>query len=126
PYWVGGALVGTAFKIHPLQGLCLDVIESLLISGGVRNIAKLAIGREHPFEAERASFFKHGTSAPSGHTSVVYEIATVATRHTHGMPTPVRIGVGVTTYGIATCIAMQRVDSNSHWPSDVFLGGVSG
>ena len=126
PYWVGGAVVGTALDVEPLQSVCLDVIESHLISGGARNLAKLAIGREHPFEAERASFFKHGTSMPSGHTSVVFEIATVFTRHTEGMPAVARVAVGVASYGIATAVAVQRVDTRAHWASDVVLGGISG
>lgn len=126
PYWVGGALVGTAFSVAPLQSVCLDVIESHLISGGVRNLAKIAIGREHPFEADKSSFFKKGTSMPSGHTSVVFEVATIFTRHTEGMPTAVRWVVGVTSYGIATSVAMQRVDSSAHWPSDVLIGGTTG
>jgi membrane-associated phospholipid phosphatase len=29
-------------------------------------------------------------------------------------------------YGLATTIAMERVDSKNHWPSDVFLAAVSG
>jgi PAP2 superfamily protein len=126
PYWVGGAVVGTTFKIRPLQSVCLDVIESHLISGGARNLAKFAIGRKHPFEADRSSFFEHGTSMPSGHTSVVFELATIFTRHTKGMPTAARVAVGTASYGIATAIAVQRVDSNAHWASDVVLGGVSG
>lgn len=126
PYWVGGALVSTALDIDPVQSICLDVIESHLIAGGIRNAAKFIIGRDHPFEAGRSVFFVQGTSMPSGHTSVVFEVATIFTRHTEGMPRAVQIGVGVTSYGIATAVALQRVDSEAHWASDVILGGALG
>jgi PAP2 superfamily len=118
PYEIGGAALGTVFDIDPLQSVCLDLIESHMIAGGSRNIAKFVIGRKHPFEGGRSEFLKHGTSAPSGHTSVVFEMATILTRHTAGWPTVGRIAVGVTTFGIATAVAMQRVDTNAHWASD--------
>jgi|KBSSwiStaDraftv2_1062776.scaffolds.fasta_scaffold123629_2 membrane-associated phospholipid phosphatase len=126
PYWVGGALTGTVLDIDPLQSICLDVIESHLIAGGIRNLGKFVIGRDHPFEAERSVFFVHGTSMPSGHTSVVFEIATIFTRHTEGMPKAWQMAVGVTSYGIATAVAVQRVGTDAHWASDVVLGGALG
>ncbi|HET9325172.1 MAG TPA: phosphatase PAP2 family protein [Candidatus Eisenbacteria bacterium] len=126
PYWVGGAVVGTALDIDPLQSVCLDVIESHLIAGGIRNLAKFVIGRDHPFEAGRSVFFVSGTSMPSGHTSVVFEIATIFTRHTEGMPGAVQVAVGVTSYGIATAVALQRFSTDAHWASDVILGAALG
>jgi hypothetical protein len=126
PFWVGGALIGTAFDVDPLQSVCLDVIESHMIAGGARNIAKFVIGRKHPFEGGRSEFLKHGTSAPSGHTSVVFEIATVLTRHTEGWPALGRVAVGVTTYGIATAVGMQRIDTDAHWASDCVGAALQG
>jgi len=126
PYWVGGAVVSTALDIDPVQSICLDVIESHLIAGGLRNAAKFIIGRDHPFEADRSTFFVQGTSMPSGHTSVVFELATIFTRHTEGLAPAVQWGVGITSYGIATAVALQRVDTSAHWASDVILGGAMG
>jgi membrane-associated phospholipid phosphatase len=127
PYWVGGALLGTAFGVPRLQSLCLDVIESHLITGGMRNSAKTLVGRRRPSDgADRATFFENGTSLPSGHASVVFEVATILTRHTEGAPLAVRVPVAVVAYGVATGVAVQRVDSRGHWPSDVFLGAASG
>jgi membrane-associated phospholipid phosphatase len=125
-FWVAGAVLGTAFGYDPLQSISLDVIESHLITGGIRNSFKTLVGRQRPYQAGRASFFKKGTSTPSGHTSVVFEVATILAHHTKGQPQAVRIPVGVVAYGVATCIAIQRVDSDGHWPSDVFLGAASG
>ena len=127
PYWVGGAVLSTAFDVDPVQSICLDVIESHLIAGGARNIGKLIFGRRHPFETtERSKFFDHGSSAPSGHTSVVFEIATVLTRHTDGWPVPARVGVGVVTYGVATAVGMQRVATKAHWASDCVAAALQG
>src|SRR4029434_3698376 len=80
----------------------------------------------HPFEADRTEFFVQGTSMPSGHTSVVFELATIFTRHTEGMPRAVQVGGGITSYGLTTAVALQRVDTNAHWASDVILGGAMG
>lgn len=125
-YWVGGAALSTLFRWDPGQRLCLDVIESHLVSGGVRNSAKFLVGRERPFEAGPYSFFKGGTSFPSGHASVVFEVATLVSRHTRRTPLVVRIPVGAVAYGVATAVCIQRVDSRGHWPSDMLISAASG
>jgi hypothetical protein len=127
PYWGGAAILATAFQVDPVQDLCLDVLESHLISGAIRNSAKFVAGRERPDPQKGPyEFWNLGTSFPSGHTSVVFELATIATRRTRRAPLALRIPVGVVAYGLATCVGMERVDSGTHWPSDVFVGAVSG
>ena len=62
-----------------------------------------------------------GSSFPSGHAAGAFSIATVvATRYrTHRW-------VPWAVYGFATAISFSRVTSNSHFPSDVFLGAALG
>jgi membrane-associated phospholipid phosphatase len=93
-----------------------------MIAGGVRNGAKLFIGRRRPFEDQGPDAFEFngGTSFPSGHASVVFELATILSHHARRWP------VTVATYGIATTVAVQRVSSRNHWPSDVFVPAVTG
>jgi undecaprenyl-diphosphatase len=122
PYYLAGLAVGAATGLEPLQEVSLEILESHLISGGVRNTVKLFVGRPRPFEERGARFFafNRGTSFPSGHASVAFELATILSHHARSLP------VTVACYGLATTIALQRVDARTHWPSDVLFGAVTG
>ena len=115
--WAGGALVGKIAGWETLETASLQIIESNLIGGGIRNASKWLIGRRRPHEGEDSQFFEFngGTSFPSGHTAVMFETATVLSHHADWWP------VTVLTYGAATSVAVQRIESKGHWPSDVFL-----
>jgi len=126
PFWIAGALLGTAFAIRPLQAVSLDVIESHLVSGVIRNTVKTAVGRSRPSEGGPRRFFGGGTSFPSGHASVAFEVATILSHHLREAPPALRWPVTAAGYGVATTVAIQRVDSGSHWASDVFFAAVSG
>lgn len=119
----GTALVaGYAFGVEPLKEIPLQIIESHLIAGGLRNAAKLVIGRRRPNEHRGSHLFElnGGTSFPSGHTSVVFEIATILSHH---LKSPV---ASVALYTMAGTVAVERVHSNQHWASDVFLSAITG
>ena len=120
--YIGLLGAGYAFNIRPLRTIPTQILESHFIAGGVRNVAKLLVGRQHPSDGKGPYEFKFGdgTSFPSGHTSVVYELATIATMNTHSVP------VGIASYSLATAVAIQRVESLNHWPSDVFIAAVYG
>ncbi len=62
-----------------------------------------------------------GSSFPSGHAAGAFAVATVvATRyHTHRW-------VPWAVYGFATVVSLSRITSESHFPSDVFLGAALG
>ncbi len=62
-----------------------------------------------------------GSSFPSGHAAGAFAVATVvATRyHTHRW-------VPWAVYGFATAVSFSRITSESHFPSDVFLGAALG
>ena len=113
---------GYAFNIRPLRTIPTEILESHFIAGGVRNVAKMLVGRQHPSDGKGPYEFKfrHGTSFPSGHTSVVYELATIASMNAHWLP------VTIASYSLATAVAVQRVESLNHWPSDVFIAAVYG
>lgn len=62
-----------------------------------------------------------GSSFPSGHAAGVFSVATVvASRYSKHRWVP------WLAYGFATAISFSRVTTNSHFPSDVFLGAALG
>lgn len=122
PYWVAGLTIGYVLRLDPVTEISAEVLESHFIAGLVRNIVEGAVGRSRPRSGKGARdfHFRQGDSFPSGHASVVFEVATVAAHHTRSIP------LRVLYYAAATSISLQRVDSFSHWPSDIFVGAVIG
>jgi membrane-associated phospholipid phosphatase len=116
------ALLGYAIKSEPLQQIPVECIESHLIAGALRNILKPIVGRAHPYEnlGPHHFEFNQGTSFPSGHTSVLFETATIVSEHVHSTP------VTVILYAAAGLGAVQRVESQNHWPSDVLFPAITG
>ena len=118
--WTGGALIGKMTGWNGLETASLQIIEANLIDGGIRNASKWLIGRRRPHEDQGSQFFQFngGTSFPSGHTAVMFEAATVLSHHARSLP------VTLICYGAASTVAIQRIESQGHWPSDVFLTAV--
>ncbi|MCP4631365.1 MAG: phosphatase PAP2 family protein [candidate division Zixibacteria bacterium] len=50
----------------------------------------------------------------------MFQVATILSHHVNFFPAT------ITFYGLATSVALQRVTSDSHWPSDVFIAAVFG
>ena len=121
-YYFGGLAAGYIFKIRPLMEISAQILESHFIAGGVKNVANIVVGRTRPHEGKgpRNFEFNKGTSFPSGHTSSIFQVATILSHHLRSRPATVIL------YGIATSVAFQRVTSDSHWPSDVFIAAVYG
>ena len=122
PYYFAAAGLGYAVRVAPLREIPTEILESHFIAGGIRNVGKYLVGRRHPYEdrGPRAFDFGHGTSFPSGHTSVLFELATITSAHVHFLP------YSVAAYSVAGALALQRVSSENHWPSDVFIAAVYG
>lgn len=60
-------------------------------------------------------------SMPSGHTTVAFAVATVFASAYKDKP-----WVGVLSYGLATGVALSRLNDDKHWASDVFIGAALG
>lgn len=122
PFYLAALGAGYAFDVRPLRTIPAEIIESHLLAGGFRNLGKLLVGRKHPYENEGPYEFKFGkgTSFPSGHTSVAFELATIASMNAKSLP------VTIAAYSLATTIAVERVNSRNHWPSDVFIAATYG
>jgi len=122
PYYAAGLTLGYVMRWDLMTEMSAEILESHLIAGTVRNLLEGAVGRSRPRSGQgpRDFHFREGDSFPSGHASVVFEVATVAAHHTRSIP------LRILYYTIATSISLQRVDSFSHWPSDIFVGAVIG
>ncbi len=121
-YYFGGLAIGYVFRIRPLMEISAQILESHFIAGGVKNLANIVVGRTRPHDGRgpRNFEFNKGTSFPSGHASSIFQVATVLSHHLRFRPAT------LTLYGLATTVAFQRVTSDSHWPSDVYIAAIYG
>lgn len=122
PYYAGGFLVTYALRLDPLPQMFAEAAESNLITGVLRNVLEMTLRRARPRENAdpKTWFVKGGDSFPSGHASVVFELATIAAHHTRSVP------LKIAYYAVAASVSVARAQVDSHWPSDVFLGAVIG
>lgn len=122
-YYIGGIVVGYFAGWKPLQRISTDILFSHWIAGLYRNAFKIVVGRSRPNEdlgAYNFEFNSGGTSLPSGHSSTIMQLATIASHYTDWWP------ASVAYYGIAGCLCFQRIETREHWASDVWIGALNG
>jgi len=96
------------------------LLAALLFTEVLKSAGKGLTGRAPPGPDSRAGdFFDGGTSFPSGHTARAFAFATVLAER-HG-----RTAAWV-AYPIATLVGLFRIESDSHWASDVLAGAALG
>ncbi len=121
-YYFAGLGIGYIFNLRPLTMVSGQILESYFIAGTFKNISSILVGRKRPFEGQGPySFsFKGGTSFPSGHALNIFQLATILSYHIRFLP------FQVIAYGIALGISLQRIESENHWPSDVYFATIFG
>lgn len=121
-YFLGSAVLGYLLDIDPLMYIGIDLVESYYIAGLLKNAVNLFAGRRRPHEGMGARYFEFngGTSMPSGHTANVFQMANIFSRHIKFWP------FTVVAYTIAGSIGIERVASEAHWPSDVYVAAIYG
>lgn len=121
-FFAGAAVLGYLTHQDWLKDPAKQILYSQWIGGMGRQLAGRIVGRRRPHQGEGAYAFEpgEGTSFPSGHSAVAFELAYVLSHHIDLWPATVAL------YGLAGTMAFQRTDSNSHWASDAFLGSAWG
>ncbi|MBR9977496.1 MAG: phosphatase PAP2 family protein [Bacteroidetes bacterium] len=100
--------------------------QSLLYSGSVALMLRLLSGRRWPAANEGAFSFNAFPpddtyhAFPSGHSVVVFSLATILAERIDYWP------VSVLLYGTAIAAGLGRMYLDQHWASDVFLGSALG
>lgn len=125
----GAAGAGYLFHNDKFKDTAFMGMESFLAANAIGTVMKYSLGRARPYHGNKHTFSPFNFSAahasfPSGHTTSAFSIASVfAARYDSPW-------VGGLAYGAASAVALQRLYSNNHWPSDVlvsaFLGTVTG
>jgi len=117
--WIGNSVVlatgtlvtyGVAHwaRMPRVKLVAVDVLRAQALSLGLTYGLKYAVGRERPDHSSEDSF-------PSGHTAQTFESATVLARY-FGLPN------AIPAFGVATYIALSRLNQNRHFLSDVTFG----
>jgi hypothetical protein len=130
PLLVGGGLISGNRKWVKAGG---EVAAGFFIVEGVTQTVKRAFGRERPFQTDSPDqFFQGGDSFFSGHTSSAFTIATVISKNFPrqnlnfiGIDQRIPL-VPVVAYSMAGAVGLQRLYSNVHWASDVYVGALAG
>ena len=110
-----------------LTNFAEDNLQAQIYTSGICYFSKVFFGREGPGGDRRywaGPFqFKDGNyqSFFSGHTSLAFATATSIFLHSHK-----KWWVGLLSYGIATCVGINRVQRQAHYTSDVFFGAALG
>lgn len=121
---LGGGALGAGYftKDKKLIDASLTGFEAYALSGGFVEIIKFIAGRKRPYEEKGSdAFFESGFSFPSGHAARSFAWASVFSEYY-----PDKKIVPYISYTLATVVSLSRLESDSHWASDVFFGGCLG
>ncbi|MDP2319376.1 MAG: phosphatase PAP2 family protein [Acidobacteriota bacterium] len=103
-----GYAVGRVSGNGKLAMVGRDVVRAQLLSQGIAQASKFAIGRERPDGSNSQSF-------PSGHAASAFATASVLHRH-YGWK------AGVPAYAFGSYVALARMSWNKHHATDVVMG----
>jgi membrane-associated phospholipid phosphatase len=110
--------------------IALTGVKAYLLSGGAAVVSKHLFHRHRPDDDDPPDprkwegpfpFTTNYTSFPSGHTTTAFAIATVL-----AMGYPDKLWVGMTSYTLASLVAVSRIHDGKHWGSDVVAGAALG
>lgn len=112
---LGGALatyaIGRAFGSRKTATVGADLVRANLVSQALTQAIKVSSRRSRPDGT--------GFSFPSGHTASSFAAATVLQRH-FGWK------AGLPAYGVASYVAVSRIQTKRHFLSDVAFGAALG
>ncbi len=119
-YYIAILAAGYLIDFRPALVISGEILETYYIAGLLKNLANRTVGRFRPNEGHGPRYFEFngGTSFPSGHSANVTQVMTILTSHFDYMP------LKIAGWGIITSVSIERLTSDSHWPSDVYFGVV--
>lgn len=100
--------------------------ESIVLSGAFTEVIKIAGHRHRPDTGDQYNrwdgpgFSTDNVSFPSEHVTAAFALATVVAGESDSPY------VAPAAYGIASLVALSRLNDNGHWSSDAFLGAAVG
>lgn len=121
-FLIGGLILGYITDIDLLKQIPADILESFIITGVGKELANRLFGRRGPADGvgPRRFGYEGGRSLPSGHSLAISTVATVLAHHVRWLP------FQIAAYGMAGTVLLQRMSSDHHWASDVYVGSVFG
>lgn len=127
---LAGILYGTGkiFNDRKMVETTYLLTESLIITGIYTTALKVIIGRERPYTRKgphsfhpfNFKFDSKYMSMPSGHTSSAFALMTVIAKQYNSWY------VKIPAYTFAVSVAVQRMNADKHWASDLIIGGTLG
>ncbi len=124
-FGIGGLSYGLGYvlKDEKLSRTGRLTLESNVITGLITTALKAGLGRYRPFSGRGAFAFKPfralDASFPSGHTSMVFSVATVfASQYSSPVPE--------IAYMTASLVGLSRIYLSRHWSTDVWTGAFLG
>ncbi len=129
PLLGGFYLYGLSANNTKARQVAMAGTQAFIMGGLSVEVLKVLFGRHRPYQDippnPRVWTGPCGAlsynSMPSGHTTVAFSVATVFASVYKNKP-----WVGVLSYGIATGVALSRLNDDKHWASDVFIGAALG
>lgn len=121
-FYFASIALGYLFKYEPMVIIPAEILEGHFIEGAAKNVMNYGAGRHRPYENDGPYFFKlnEGSSFPSGHVAVVVQVADIVSYRIKFLP------LSIAMYTIAGSICFQRITSEAHWPSDIYVAAVLG
>lgn len=118
------AVSGWGFDDSNSRRVVADSLAAILIAHGVvTTTVKYTVGRYRPDDTSATWYaqpFSGNVSFPSGHTTQAFALAAVISGHYS------QLWVRVTSFAIAGCVGLARIQLNQHYASDVVLGALIG
>ena len=126
PAMIGLGVYGFAVPDSKAKTTFLLSTESFVLTGVFVQTLKHTTGRHRPYTGDPHDTWSGPTmksewlSFPSGDASTAFSIASVvASEYPNIIVVPL-------VYGISTLVALERVYTNAHWASDIFIGSAIG
>ena len=119
--------IGSLANSNKTQKIGFEIGQAMLYSEAISFTTKTIIGRARPFVGDGPSYFRPFSflksvynSFPAGHADAAMALSTVLAKNTDSYV------LKIAAYIPAALCIVQRVYSDNHWSSDVFISSALG